>query len=158
MRRRGWFSGGFVLYTLVFFISRCSKSGVDARQGGSKESAYLIAIYPEQSLFLPRRERVSCCVPSTFGNDRLFHRPALFRRVAREFQRIHPLFLSAIKRVVVHGTRSPRRLVTRGRGLLSPLPWNFHIQIVLDIERMFQPNVREGGPLERASKRLRKIK
>lgn len=52
-----------------------------ARRGGSKESAHLIAIYSEQSLFFPRRrERVSCCIPSTFGNDRFSHRPTRFRR------------------------------------------------------------------------------
>lgn len=91
----------------------------------------------------PRASRLLC--PSTFGNDRFSHRPARFRR--RENSRGFPLFLSDVKRVVVHGTSSLGRLVTRDPTLL---PRNFHIQIVLDIERMFQPNVRGGGPLENA--------
>jgi len=62
--------------------------------------------------------------------------------------------------------RSPRRLVTRvALFLFPPLPptlppprWNFHIQIVLDTERIFQANTKgRGASYLSASKRLRKI-
>lgn len=69
-------------HTRIFHFEMLQR-GVDAaRQGGSKESAYLIAIYPEQSLFLPsRRGRASQLLcHSTSGNDRFSRRPACFRR------------------------------------------------------------------------------
>lgn len=87
------------------------------RDGKSKESAYLIAIYPEQ------RFRSRHVIRS--GSD---HFPAL-------------------KRIIARCSKGDFALETRYKGLRTTVPLpsqNFHIQIVFDIERCFN-QMQEGG-------------
>lgn len=111
---------------------------------------YLIAVYPE---FNPPHGWVGRCVDPfprwslllIVVSSRKFHELLLFPSLCRH-----------------KGTPSSSVKPARPGEPLQGLPpsrWNFHIQIVLDIERIFQANARGGRQATHlsASKRLRKI-
>lgn len=129
----------------------------------SKESTYLIAIYPEQPLFRVRaRRRVSFPSqrsPAFASPTGIGQRGGRYRFVVVKISRFSLLPLPAFSRSVIKEGRRPRERARPGdslrEGVGDPHSRNFHIQIVLDIERMYQPNARRPTPP--SSKRLRKI-
>lgn len=103
------------------------------RRNGSKESAYLIAVYPEFKLQPSANVSAAASVPSS-------PRRSLTIVIVAKISRSSPLLPPARHKET---PSSCRGTVARPGDPLQGLPpprWNFHIQIVLDIERLFQAN------------------